>query len=96
MTIFEDYAILQSKIDELETKKESLRTNILEDMVAREVKKEVFSMGSFSVNPLKKWTFPQNIIDLEEKFKTAKEKAKSTGDATFVESPSLKFTPIKL
>jgi hypothetical protein len=95
MTIFEQYALLKSKITELETKEEELRTKLLEELEG--IKEPVkTAMGSFKVVPLKRWTYTPKVAELEEDFKARKALEQSTGDATFVEQPSLRFTPVKL
>ena len=93
---YTEYAIIDAKIAELTAKKEGLRVKILEEMVANREDKVTTGVGSFSVSKLKKWTYPEKIVELEEKVKAVKAKAQSTGDATFVEQASLRFTSIKL
>ncbi len=45
---------------------------------------------------LKTWTYPESITAIYDKFKAAKAKAESTGDATYTEKESLRFTQVKL
>jgi hypothetical protein len=93
---YEEYAIIDAKIKALTDQKNALRVSMLEEMVSTGELKKVTTIGTFSVNKLKSWTMPSYIDEMEEDFKAAVEKAKSVGDATFVENDSLKFTPIKL
>ena len=94
--IFAEYADVDAQIKALEMKKEQLRPFIVEMMVEQGEKKIVSELGSFSVTPLKKWSYPEEVVELGEQFKAAKAKAESTGEATFEETPSLRFTPAKL
>lgn len=95
-SLYEEYAVLDAQMKELESKKETLRVNILEQMAKEGEEAIETAVGKFSVTRLKKWTYPEAVLEIGEKFKVAKAKAESTGDATFVESPSLRFTGIKL
>jgi hypothetical protein len=94
--IYEEYAILESQIAALELKKEQLRPFILERMTADGVEKLDTGMGKFSITKLKKWIYPEHVIELGEKFKEAKAKAESTQEATYTEQDSLRFTAVKL
>lgn len=94
--IFGEYAELDAQIKALEAKKEQLRPHIVSMMVERGETKIVSELGTFSVSPLKKWTYPAEVVELGEQFKAAKAKAESTGEATYEENPSLRFTPAKL
>jgi len=94
--IFEEYAMLEAEIAQREAKKEQLRPFILESMVTKGIRKQDTAVGSFSVSKLKKWTYPERIKKMEEDFKAEKAKTQSTGEATFEEADSLRFTMIKL
>lgn len=94
--IFAEYADVDAQIKALEVKKEQLRPFIVKKMIEDGVDKLETELGKFSVNPLKKWSYPEEVIELGEEFKAAKAKAESTGEATFEETPSLRFTPAKL
>ena len=54
------------------------------------------SVGKFSIATLKEWTYTDKVTELEEEYKARKAKEQSTGEATFQEKPSLRFTQIKL
>lgn len=95
-TVYEEYALIDSQIKELETQKEQLRGIILTEMVAKGEENVATAVGKFSVAKLKKWTYPEKVVELGEKFKAAKAKAESTGEATFEENESLRFTANKL
>lgn len=94
--LYGEYASLDAQIKALETKKEQLRPHILKMMVEQDLDKVDAGVGKFTIVPIKKWTYPEAVVELGEKFKAAKAKAESTGDATFEETPSFRFTPVKL
>lgn len=96
MNIYEEYALIESKLAELESQKEGLRTKILEKMIEDGQEKVETSIGSFKKATLKKWSYSDKVAELEEEFRAQKAKEQSTGEATFVEQPSLRFTPVKL
>jgi len=96
MNNYEEYAVLDAKIKDLETQKDMLRGLILKDMVESEQEKIETSVGSFSITRLKKWAYPKKVLDIGEKFKAEKAKAESTGEATFTETESLRFNSIKI
>jgi hypothetical protein len=92
MSPFEEYAVLDAQIKMLTAQKEALRDRLVE--VVHD--KTETDYGTFSISHLKKWTYPEKVVELGEKFKAAKAKAESTGEATYEVEPSLRFTPIKL
>ena len=94
--IYEDYAILDQKIKALTNQKDELKVQILEEMVASGEEKVATSVGSFAIAKLKTWTYTDEVEKAEEEFKALKAAEESTGEATFVEKPSLRFTGIKL
>lgn len=94
--VYEEYAFIESKIKDLENQKDKLRISILDDMISNEEKKIDTPFGSFSVTYRKSWTYSDKVIEAEEKFKALKAKEESTGEATCIENPSLRFSQIKL
>lgn len=97
MNLYEQYALLKSKITELENQEKKLRSEILEDMVEKDIKEPIkIAMGSFKKSMRKTWTYTPKVAELEEEFKAQKAKEEENGDATFVEKPSFTFTPVKL
>jgi hypothetical protein len=94
--LFEEYAILDSKIKELTNQRDEVKIQILETMVECGEEKISTSVGSFAIAKLKTWTYTDKVAELEEEYKAQKAEEESTGDATFVEKPSLRFTAIKL
>ncbi len=94
--LYGEYAVLDAKIKALTDEKEGLRVKIVEDMVERGASKEETAVGSFTISKLKKWKYPEKVLAIKEKFEVAKAKAESSGEATFEEQDSLRFTAIKL
>lgn len=105
--IYAEYASLQAQIDALESKKSQLRPHIVEMMVAAGEDKVETPLGTFSVVQKKTWTYPDAVAETEiaakaeidriqDVVKALKAKAESTGDATFEETPGLRFNPVKL
>lgn len=94
--LYEEYALLETQAIEIAEKKEKLRPLIMQQMLAKGQTKIETGVGSFSVNKLKKWTYPERIVQMEDEFKAEKAKSQSTGEATYVEEDSLRFTIIKI
>lgn len=94
--LFEEYAQLEAQLSALELKKEQLRPFIIEKMISDGVEKIDIGVGKFAVSPRKTWTYPAEVVELGEEFKAAKAKAESTGEATYEETPSLRYTAAKL
>jgi hypothetical protein len=95
-TLYEEYAVVESKMKQLALQKEQLRGLILDQMEKKGEDKVQTPVGSFTVAKLKTWVYPDKVVALGEDFKAAKATAESTGDATYTETPSLRFTQIKL
>lgn len=96
MTLYDEYAVLDAQIKNLENKKDELRGLILKDMVESEQEKIETSVGSFSITRLKKWTYTDKVEELNQKYKARKALEESTGEATYTEQESLRFNQIKL
>lgn len=96
MQQYEEYAILDAQIKALTAKKELLREKLIQEMVSSGEQKAETVWGSFSVNMLKSWTYPDYITEMNESYKAAKVKAEKMGEATYEEKPSLRFTEVKI
>ena len=94
--IYEQYAVLNNKIEELEAQKDALRPQIIHQMTEARLEKVETGVGKFSITKLKKWVYPEDVLAINEDFKAAKAKAESTGEATYEETDSLRFTSVKL
>ena len=96
MNLYEDYALLEAKLAELELKKDILRTKILEQMIESGEEKVETAVGGFKKAMLKTWTYTKKYNGLKEDLEELKAHEQSTGDATYVEKASLRFSPVKL
>lgn len=94
--LYSEYAQIESQLKILENQKDELRGKILEQMIDRGEDKIETSVGKFTVAKIKSWTYPDKVVKLGEDFKAAKAKAESTGDATYEEKESLRFTMLKI
>lgn len=94
--LYSEYAQLEAEEKAIKIKKEQLRPHIVKMMNDEGIEKLDIGVGKFSVTLLKKWTYPEEVVEIGEEFKAAKAKAESTGDATFEEEPSLRYTAAKL
>ena len=92
--IFDEYAVLDAQIKLLTSQKDKLKVKILEDLESEE-KTVNLAVGKFTVASVKSWTYTDKVAELEEEFKAQKAKEQSTGEATYEEKPSLRFTQIK-
>lgn len=96
MNKYEEYAIIDSKIKALTAQKEALKTYIIENMISKGEEKTSTPVGSFTLAKLKTWTYSESVYEMEDDLKAQKAKEESTGEAEFVEKPSLRFIQIKL
>lgn len=96
VNLYEEYAVVENKIKALTLMKDTLRGHILEQMVDKGEEKVTTPVGSFTVAKLKTWVYPDEVVALGEEFKAEKARAESTGDATYTETPSLRFVQVKL
>ena len=94
--IYEDYAVLDAQIKVLTEQKDKLKVQIVEELLTSEDRSYDTSVGKFTISNLKTWTYTPVVSALEEEYKARKATEQSTGDATYVEKPSLRFTQIKL
>lgn len=94
--LYEEYAAIDAEEKAIKLKKEQMRPFIIKRMVEEGIDKIETSLGKFSLTSNKTWTYPEEVVELGEEFKAAKAKAESTGDATYQEEPSFRFTSAKL
>ena len=93
---YEEYVVLDSKIKELTKQKNDIRSQIIDEMtVGAETSKET-AFGKFTISQLKTWTYTDKVVEMEDNYKALKASEESTGEATFIEKPSLRFTAIRL
>lgn len=96
ITLYDEYAALDIKIKALTAQKDQMKDLIIEDMVKKGEKPVDVGVGKFVLAKVKTWTYTDKVTELEEAYKARKAKEESTGDATYVEKPSLRFTSVKL
>lgn len=94
--LYEEYASVDAQIKALELKKEQLRPHIVSMMEAEKLEKVETSLGKFAITNLKKWSYSDVVEKMADDLKARKAKEESTGEATFDEVPSLRFTSAKL
>ena len=92
----EKYAVLDTQIKMLTRQRDDLKVEILEELLQKEEKTVSIAIGKFTIANLKSWTYTPKVAELESLYKAQKATEESTGDATFVEKPSLRFITIKL
>ncbi len=94
--LYEKFGTIDAQIKVLTSEKDELKGKILEDLAKQELTNIDTAVGKFAVAQLKTWTYSPVVTQLEEDFKAQKATEQSTGDATFEEKPSLRFTQLKL
>ena len=95
-SIYEKYAVLDAKIKALTAEKDEVKEQILDDLESTETPTTTTTVGKFTISKLKSWTYTEAVEEKAEELKALKAKEESTGDATYEEKPSLRFTPIRL
>lgn len=94
--IWDEYAQLQAEANAIEEKMSQLRPHIIKMMIERGLDKMETSFGKFAISKRKVWKYPEAVTEIGEQFKEAKARAESTGEATYEEVDSLRFTQAKL
>jgi len=89
---YEQYAVLGAQIKMLTDQKDKLKTQILADMEERGENKAETAVGNFKIYKLKQWTYTDKVAEMLEDYNERKAIEESTGEATFVEKGSLRFT----
>lgn len=95
------YANNKIKISALEAENEMLKNQVLLEVQASmpegmdQLALEELPGYSFTIVPLKAWTFSSFIKESEKALKERKEEEKQNGEATFIESVYVKFNPPK-
>lgn len=104
---YAEYAMLDAQAREIAGKMEILKALIVAEMDAKSLKSQEHALGKFTVSKLKSWTYPSPVVEMAEKVnelvasmkdevKAAEALAQSTGEATFTEKESLRFTPVTI
>jgi len=95
-TLYEEYAVLNDQIRLLTEQKDELKGKIINEMEDKKETNVDTAVGKFTIAKCKTWTYTEKVKELEEEFKAQKATEQSTGDASFEEKPSLRFTQFKL
>ena len=85
------YAELKLLIKNLEAETDELRPAIVSHMQASEAEEMNTDFGKFILSKRRTWTYPEDVLALEQTFKKAKKGAEGLGTATYVENPVLMF-----
>jgi glucose-6-phosphate 1-dehydrogenase len=93
--LLKEYADIQIKIKELTTRKDEIQEEVLNATLENDGKIES-EYGNFTIRVLKRYTYPQYVLDAEEDYKGLKAKAEELEEATYVEMPSLTFKALKI
>ena len=95
-TLLRSYAALKAQIKNLEDEADELKPQVLAAMEEAELDQaEVSGIGTLVLATLRKWTYPNVLVQAEADLKVAKKHAEQTGDATATESKYVKFTALK-
>lgn len=91
----ERYAYLKGVMKDVEKEIKEIGPRLKEGMIAGNTEEIVSEFGKFSFTPFRVWSYPQEIIELEEKIERMKEEAQQRGSASYEERKDLKFYPKK-
>ena len=95
-SLLKSYAALKAQIKNLEDEADELKPQVLAAMEEAELDQaEVSGIGTLVLATLRKWTYPQALVQAAADLKTAQKTAEQTGDATATESKYVKFTALK-
>lgn len=87
-----EYAELKAKIKEIEERIKEIAPTILEVLTSTGSEEiDVKGTGKFILSLYRTWTYPQEIVTIEETLKAKKKESEQKGTATYVEKPVLKF-----
>lgn len=90
-----DYAAVKQQIKALEAKAEEMQEDVIRVVeTTNPVDKvvDIENIGTFTMVPKRKYTYPADVTDLEEKVKQLKKESEAKGTALVTEQPYLKFT----
>jgi hypothetical protein len=96
MTKYEEYAIIDAQEKAFKAKKEELRAEIVQEIIEKGSDTVVTPVGKFTIAKLKKWNYTPEVARLKEELDARKAKEESEEIASYEESPSLRYSPIKL
>lgn len=96
--ILQEYSFLKQEEKLVKEKIELLYPSVIEitsALIGEDKGQIETGNGKFSLTQLRTYTYPEYVKEAEAKFKQLKTDAEAKGDATYVEKPSVKFTPNK-
>ncbi|MCK5017879.1 MAG: hypothetical protein KAS32_12520 [Candidatus Peribacteraceae bacterium] len=91
----EEYAVIDAQIKHLTKQKDELKLGVIEELIQSGENSVTIAVGQFTLANLKTWTYTPKCKEMEEQFKAQKAMEQSTGDATFEEKSSLRFSAVK-
>ncbi len=95
-TILNEYAKLKLQASEIEKRLDELKPSVIEELSNLDISTYETSLGKFSINKRKVYTYPEYIIKAKEEVKVLEKQAISNEEATYEEVQSLVFTGIKI
>ena len=93
---YEKYAVLNAQIKALTEERDKIKVMIIDELCNSGMQNATTSVGKFTIFNLKTWTYTEEVEEKTEELKALKASEESTGDATYEEKPSLRFTQAKL
>lgn len=94
--VFTKYAEVTAQIKALQDEQKVMLAAITEELAKQETAKISTDVGTFSTVVRKVYTYSDNVKNAENAFKTIKKQEEKEGIATYTESFSLRFTPVKI
>jgi len=89
---FADYKCEEKRIKE---KLDELKVAVLEELQNAEADEVSLDVGTITLVPKRTYTYPVHIQEAEAALKAMKKEAEQKGDATYEDSPYVKFSPAK-
>ncbi len=87
----ERYAELKVEASRIKAAIDELNPLIQAEMEESNLEEIESDYGKFFFKKKRDWEYPQNVVELEEKFKTEKKKSEQLGTATYQEVNVLNF-----
>ncbi len=91
----ERYAYLKGVVKDADKEIKDISPRIKAAMEQGNVEELTSDFGKFSFSVVPVWTYPQDIVELQEKLDKMKEEAQQKGTATSIARKDLKFFPPK-
>lgn len=88
---FVEYANIKNQIKELTLKSKEIEKEVFQKMKEIEADKVNSDFGTFSIVKRSKYTYPEYVTELENKYKIKKKESEKNGDAKVELQESLMF-----